>query len=272
MLTFRSDQLVARDRYTGRWQRAWRELAENGPASFWRLVNNRRGGAFGFIVGNIRYLIAVHLNRRFDRRYCVDTSGDIASVHLEVVGENKAYGAAFLSTPEMTFRRALELLPEDLGNFSFIDIGAGKGRALLLASTRNFRKILGVEYAPKLVACARQNFQTYRNPAQLCRDLSCVCADAATFEPPPDDSVFYFLRPFEDNVMDALLQRIKKSYAAKPRKIIIMFVSPAERDYAPPHQLLLATGFLRRTRLALLPFDWAAVTRFQIAVYESDPH
>jgi SAM-dependent methyltransferase len=271
MLTLRSDQLVVGDRYSGRWQRAWRVLAENGPAALWRLANNRRGGAFAFVAGNIRYLLAIHLNRRFDRRYSVDTSGDIASIHLDVVGDNKAYGAAFLSTPEKTLRRALDVLPENVENFSFIDIGAGKGRALLLASTRNFKRILGVEYAPELVACARRNFQTYRNPAQICRDLSCVCADAASFEPPLDDSVFYFLRPFEDNVMAAFLQRLKKSYAARPRKIIIMFVSPAEPDYAPPHELMLATGFLRRTRLALLPFDWAAVTRFQMAVYESEP-
>jgi SAM-dependent methyltransferase len=272
MLTLRSDQLAVRDRYSGRWQRAWKLLVENGPGEFWRIICSRRGGTIGFIAGNIRYLIAVHLNRRFDRKYSVDTAGDIATLHLDVVGENKAYGAAFLSTPEKTFRRALDFLPVNVENFTFIDIGAGKGRVLLLAATRNFREIIGVEYAPELVACARRNFLTYRNAAQICRDLSCICADATTFDPPPGDCIFYFLRPFEDNIMAAMLRRIKDSYDAAPRKIVIMFVSPAEPDYAPPHETVVATGFLRRTRLTLLPFDWAAVTRFQLAVYESDPH
>lgn len=272
MLSLRSDQLDIRDRSSGRWDRARRFVAEHGPLEVWRLVRSHGARASAaFILRNIRYLVASCLNRRFDRRFAVDTSGDIPVRFLDVVSDNKPYGSAFLSTPAATFRRVLRLLPPDLGQFAFVDVGAGKGRVLLLAANREFRRIVGVEYARDLVACAQRNFATYRNPEQRCRDLACVCADATTFELPSEKCVIYFLRPFEDNVMARMMQNIRRSYEANRRKLFLVFVSPNEPQYAPPHHLLNEGGFLRLRFAGVLPFDWGAVTRFQVALYESHP-
>ena len=49
----------------------------------------------------------------------------------------------------------------DLGDhdLTFIDLGSGKGRAVLLASLYPFRRLIGVEFSPELTEVARLNVQ-----------------------------------------------------------------------------------------------------------------
>lgn len=49
-------------------------------------------------------------------------------------------------------RQILDRLPLDFEEYTFIDLGSGKGRALLIASEYPFRAVVGVELSPKLHA------------------------------------------------------------------------------------------------------------------------
>jgi SAM-dependent methyltransferase len=267
MLTLRSDQVGVTDRYASRFARARQFIAEHGPLEVFRLV--RRHGvaaSLAFVLRNLRYLIVIRINRRLDARHNI---GDIAPQYLEVVGNNRQHGAAFLSTPVRTFERMLDLLPADMSGFTFVDFGSGKGRVQLLAARRNFRRIIGVEYAPALVRCAERNFATFRDPAQRCRDLVAICADAATYELPPDRCVLYLLRPFDSVVMAAVVENIRRSYAANPRKIYVLLAAPVQPEYDLPLPLFLDSGIFELRRHAVLPFDWGAVTRFQVNLLET---
>ncbi len=55
----------------------------------------------------------------------------------------------FASEPWL-FEQIMQAMPIDLSKFTFIDLGAGKGRALLMASDYLFQKIIGVEFMPEL--------------------------------------------------------------------------------------------------------------------------
>ena len=45
---------------------------------------------------------------------------------------------------------------------SFIDVGAGMGRAVLLAAELPFRRVVGVELNPTLARIARKNLTAWR--------------------------------------------------------------------------------------------------------------
>ena len=53
-------------------------------------------------------------------------------------------------------RASIALLP-DHQDYAFVDLGCGKGRPLGVASEFAFRRLVGVEIAPRLVAVARAN-------------------------------------------------------------------------------------------------------------------
>ena len=58
----------------------------------------------------------------------------------------------------------------------FVDAGAGMGRALLLATRRPFKQIVGIEVSPALAAIARENVERWLHTYEQarCRDVRVV--------------------------------------------------------------------------------------------------
>jgi SAM-dependent methyltransferase len=259
----------------GEWRsrprRAWRFQLERGPRELWRAV--RRNGVSGcanFLARQARYMLGDWVGSRFDRRYGVDTRGEIARDRLDVVGDNAPGGTDFMSVPPRSFFQTLRDLPEDLSAFAFVDYGCGKGRALLLAGMRNFRRIIGVEHSPALAAVANRNIAQWRGPRR-CSEIRAVCADATVFEPPEEPCVLYFNGPFDDHaVLAAVLARIDASFRARPRPLYAVYL---EAVVAPlPDAAMLAAGFRRRAAPRRLRFDPGAVRHANwYAVYERLP-
>jgi len=95
-----------------------------------------------------------------DWRYGIRTSGITMLDGLEVDGANKSRGCRYEAVNRSAFEAALKLLPEPPREFAFIDLGSGRGFALLLAAASGFARLIGVEFADALVADARKNLQT----------------------------------------------------------------------------------------------------------------
>ena len=62
-----------------------------------------------------------------------------------------------------------------------MDIGAGMGRAMLLAAEMPFRAVIGVELNPTLVRIARRNLALWRKAGRARAPMRLVCGDAAEF-------------------------------------------------------------------------------------------
>jgi SAM-dependent methyltransferase len=78
------------------------------------------------------------------------------------------------------------------GEFSFVDIGCGKGRALILASQYHFRNLLGVEYSAHLCQAAEEN-------VRHCGIENCriTCPDATAFSYPSTSTFAFFTILFQ---------------------------------------------------------------------------
>lgn len=88
----------------------------------------------------------------FDWRYQVKTCGDEDPRKLAVVGENASHAIPYIPTTPGSGRHMLRDLPvTDLSGYTFIDMGSGKGRMLLLAAELPFRRIIGVEFLRTLM-------------------------------------------------------------------------------------------------------------------------
>ncbi len=98
----------------------------------------------------------------------------------------------------------------------FIDYGAGLGRVVVLAAMYPFRKVIGVEVVPKLVAEARRNVEQAR-PFLVCRDVELVECDAARFRLPAEVTVLYFYNPFGGAILKAVMDDIERSQNEHPR-------------------------------------------------------
>jgi len=171
--------------------------------------------------------------KAWDLIHGVDTCGEIPLVSLDFLSKNKTVGLEYQSHHPAVIRTALMSLPVSYEHFTFIDIGCGKGRVLLIAAEFPFRKIVGLEFAPSLAETARRNLQRYRGRSRKCSEIEVVTGDATEYELASEPQVLYFFSPFSPEVLNQVVQRIEDSFQRSPRELFIMFTGVvAMRDRA----------------------------------------
>jgi tRNA G46 methylase TrmB len=128
----------------------------------------------------------------YDWDYRVDTSS-------ATVGRKDRLAGMFLSPYQPTepslFHEMMQSLDIDLSTFTFIDLGSGKGRTLLMAAEYPFNQVIGVELLPSLHIIAAENISKHRTEASKCTLVQSLCQDARQFVFPPDPIVLYLFNP-----------------------------------------------------------------------------
>lgn len=208
----------------------------------WRQVDEV--GVGGTLVRVMRRL-AMEAARRvgpprrneFDDAFGTDTDGIIRPEALDIAASQSIHAVRYQTALDHVFLDLLGGLALPVEEFVFVDLGSGKGRALLLASRRPFKAIVGVELSRMLHEIANKNIAVYTTRAQPeCRAIAAVCGDAAAYELPPEKLVIYLFNPFDEHVMSAVLKNIDRSFHARPRDIYIAYLKPTCRhlfDNAP---------------------------------------
>lgn len=279
------------DLSANRLRRALQAARQLGPAGVLALLRDHGARrSLAFVVRNIRHMIAHRLALRWDRRHGVDTAGSIRLDTLSVRSPNRKYGNECICTSPRSFEFMMRSLPHDPRGYTFIDIGAGKGRAILLASRYGFDKVIGVEFASELVACARSNIASFMHAKQLdakqpdepqsshdrqCRDpeqrcnLEIVEADATEFVLPAGPLLIYFYNPFTRDIFDAVLRNITASLADDTRDCTVIYGSSSADAIGWAVPAILATGLFAQVPAPPMPLFFDAVRTIRFAVFRS---
>jgi hypothetical protein len=114
----------------------------------------------------------------------------------------------------------------DFRDFTFLDLGSGKGRTLLMASDYPFRRIVGVELLPALHRIAVENLGQYKNAAQKCFDLEPTCGDANEFVFPDEPLLVYMFNPLPESGMRRVCTNLERSLREHPRTIYVLYHNP----------------------------------------------
>lgn len=198
--------------------------------------------------------------RSFDRDRHVDTAGVVQLVDLDVVLGDRQLGHYYLGTDPLIFRTAMAMLAIDHRLYSFVDLGSGKGKALLLASALPFKSVIGVEFAPALHRIAEANLRVDHRERQ-CSDVRSICIDATRFDFPLEPLVVYCFNPFSQLVLAEVTRRIEESLRKHPRDVWFLYVhpyAPAPLDRSPALRLVTADHRFRLYRSLDVPESWAA--------------
>jgi hypothetical protein len=167
---------------------------------------------------------------QFDSFYGTDTGGRVALRSLTIQSEHISHGRLYTGVRPDLFSRLLDELPVESSSFTFIDYGSGKGRALLLAGLRPFRRVVGIEFAEELCNVARRNVEVLATKNLLKAPIEVVQADAATYTPPPTGLVCFFFNPFEELVMTRVIDAIERSLLIHPRPAYLVYINPVHRS------------------------------------------
>jgi hypothetical protein len=157
----------------------------------------------------------------FDFDHGVDTTW--ATVPLRSRIRELVSGARYQPSEPSLFHRIVQSLPVAPDGLTFIDLGSGKGRTLLMASDYSFRRIIGVELLAELDAIARQNIARYHDDRQKCFALESHAGDAREFVFPAEPTALYLFNPFPEPVLRTVLTNLRDSLTEFPRPIYILY-------------------------------------------------
>lgn len=174
------------------------------------------------------------LDRRTERRHGVDTFGKV------VMEEHDAERGFYRPLPWRALSRILsenDVRPDDV----FIDLGAGKGRAVFLAARYPFKRVIGVEMSAELSAVARANIEKVRDQLQ-CQDVEIVTSDVLLYKIPDDATVIFLYNPFQGDIFASTIRKLLESVDRRPRQVRVIYVFPTELEF------LRSTGRFRVLR------------------------
>ncbi len=181
---------------------------------------------------------AAPVTHPFDAQNGVDTGGLIFGEQLDVSRNNTRTGAKRAPTPEAywatayygiapsVFTAALERLALSWPRYTFLDVGCGKGRALMLATRFPFHAVVGVELSPELARVAARNLQHFQAAQPQSAPATVLCADATEMTFPAGPLVLSLYHPFAAPVMRRFLAGLHASLTENPREAWILYTNP----------------------------------------------
>jgi len=215
-------------RYFG-WLRSLRELAGAGWIALLELLPSRRKARFGDLD--------------YDWEHSVDTTRSNVGFRTQFLTGVTA--RPYFATEPWLFEQIMQALAlgiqqsviriqssassegttgcAGLKDFTFIDLGSGKGRVLLMAADYPFRRIIGVEFMPELHRAAQKNIAGYSYDRQRRQLIESVCTDARDFQFPPEPLVAYLFNPFSEATFAQVLENLRRSVEQSPRPVYIAY-------------------------------------------------
>ena len=206
----------------------------------------------------ILYLLSQKPHDDFDKKYGVMTSGVTESSEAGIADETaRSLAVGYVPTRELVIRHILTNTTQglNLSQYSFIDLGCGKGRTLIVAAQLPFKEVIGVELSPLHCEVAETNIKRYlsdvSNPA-LCRNVRVSCVNAADFEFPDTNLLIYMYRPFLGPIFKNVADNMRRFQAETGRRVLIAYSCPVE-------ELMLEaySGFVKRTEYQVISMDYS---------------
>jgi SAM-dependent methyltransferase len=217
-----------------------------------------------------RYAYATHDRdaRDFDRRYGTDTGGELAVSALGLPHGVAEDARPYAGSPPRLLRVLLPKITPIPERTSFVDLGSGKGRTLLVAAELGFQSCVGVEFSAELHEVAKANRAAVaRSSDGIAGRVQLVHGDAGQFVFPDTPLVVFLNNPFQGEVMQAVVQNLEHSVRERPRPVHLIYQSvhgaSVESGTATNLELFASQTFLRsawprivnpHTRVLLDPF------------------
>ena len=185
----------------------------------------------------------------FDVTFGVDTSGyvPVEAIHADrqMTAKISPYGASQASI----IRTALSSLGP-VEEYTFVDIGCGKGRAMIVGGEFPFRSVVGVDLSADLVAIARKNAAIVAQKFPQRPKIEVVQANAVEHVYPAGKLVLYTYHPFGRELVAQLISKLEQGLASGHySRLFFIYYNPVNGD------LLDASPHFLRWYAQKLPYD-----------------
>ena len=142
----------------------------------------------------------------------------------------------YVATYGPDFEKLLRQIEIPAGS-KIIDIGCGKGIAIMTMAKFPFSQITGCDLSPELIRTAEANLLRLG-----IKGVTLYCCDAAQFTQLEDYTHVFFFNPFSGEVFKTVMGNIVTSLNRRPRKLTIIYHNPT------CHDVIVATSVFDKVR------------------------
>ena len=185
----------------------------------------------------------------FDQLHGTDTSGLIAGeVIAEGTGIKVEELTAYYGIAPSILHRLLDHwlqritpqphgVPRNIERTVFLDVGAGKGRAMLLASQYPFLRVEGVELNETLADIARNNIALWQRDttSEALAPIHLHHADATKHTLPAEPTLAFLFHPFELPILRRFLKHVEDSQARNERPFDLLYANAEHGSLLDQH-------------------------------------
>ncbi len=166
----------------------------------------------------------------FDAEFGVQTSGLVSGRHLAAGHAHDRHNTAYYGVAPSIFRELCarwRMSPPafPVEDYSFIDLGSGMGRGMLLAAEMPFREVIGVELNAELARVAERNIGAWSAAGRARSPIRILTLDATEFQFPDNPCVAFLFNPFNGTVLRRLLKRIESQFYYRPGQLDMLYVN-----------------------------------------------
>ena len=209
------------------------------PTKFQKLMHRLRSsyvekGFFG-VLRQLHMMVVYRVHSWiFDKYWAREEISNVANTtHLETLsikGENREHGTEYTPSSYLALQWILAELPSDHHNWSFVDIGAGRGRVVSFAAMKPFKRVIGVEFAKELYRDAVAYLAKIPSAKTTATQVEMLNQDATRFRVPDGPCIFYLFNPFDGLILGKFIDHLSTSYKQNPRSLIIAYYNPNFND------------------------------------------
>jgi hypothetical protein len=177
-----------------------------------------------------------HIAHPFDLHYGLDTGGYLAPQQIVTGHPHDALGFGYSAIAPSVFREACRRWRDRLTSaaavkaYTFVDVGAGKARALFLASAMPFRKVVGIELSPELAGIAQHNAAHWRAMNPNAAPIRVLHRDVLQAPLPRPPLLVYLYNPFDcwliEKLLDRIDRRLMRTAASGARHVDMLYINP----------------------------------------------
>lgn len=159
----------------------------------------------------------------------------------------------YIAADRTLLKKTFKTFPHDPSEFTFVDIGCGRGRVLFEAEKQGFARVIGIEMEPSLAEAARDNIKQRGSGAEIAE------MDASNFSFPPGDVFIFMFNPAHESVMARIIDNFRTSGA---ERMFIAYMNPAHGYLLQKSGQYREIGSIRKT-VTLYPWDGFPVVLFE---------
>src|SRR5665213_2143538 len=183
---------------------------------------------FSYIAWHWDPLVAaftIYHEVRGEKKYRIHTMGEDELISLKEKGVDISHASIYMPLNYYVLEKLMNESIRYNGNKTFLDIGCGKGRVMIVAAAYGFTRIWGIDFSKAFCEETEMITGLYarRNPGTR---FTVIHGDASVFDIPPDISTLFLFNPFDEVLMWMVVSNIVRSQERNPRCVRVLYANP----------------------------------------------